>query len=54
MLVGVAFLPLISALWNIDILHHKKAKLCKHMRQSVYEVPTKPGPYREMSKLSIG
>ena len=31
MLVGVAFLPLIPALWNIGILHHKKAKLRKHM-----------------------
>ena len=25
----------IPALWNIGILHHKKAKLRKHMRQSV-------------------
>ena len=34
MLVG--FPPsLISALWNIGILPHKKAKLRKHMRQSV-------------------
>ena len=32
MLVGVAFLP---PLQNIGILHHKKAKLRKHMRQSV-------------------
>ena len=37
MLVGVASLPpsLIPALQNIGILHHKKAKLCIHMRQSV-------------------
>ena len=37
MLVGVAFLPpsLIPALQNIGILHHKKAKLRIHMRQSV-------------------
>ena len=34
MLVGVAFL--IPALQNIGILHHKKTKLCIHMRQSVY------------------
>ena len=27
---------LIPTLWNIGILHHKKAKLRKHMRQSVY------------------
>ena len=26
---------LIPALWNIGILHHEKAKLRKHMRQSV-------------------
>ena len=38
MLLGVASLPpsLIPALQNIGILHHKKAKLCIHMRQSVY------------------
>ena len=37
MLVGVASLPpsLIPPLHNISILHHKKAKLRKHMRQSV-------------------
>ena len=37
MLVGVASLPpsLIPALWNIGILHHKKAKLRKLMRQSL-------------------
>ena len=33
---GSGFPPsLIPALWNIGILHHKKAKLRKHMRQSV-------------------
>ena len=26
---------LIPALWNIGILHHEKAELRKHMRQSV-------------------
>ena len=38
MLVGVAFLPpsLIPALQNIGILHHKKAKLPKHLQHSVY------------------
>ena len=37
MLVGVASLPpsLIPALWNIAILHHKKAKLRNNIRQSV-------------------
>ena len=38
MLVGVSFLPLSflrSQLWNIGILHNEKAKLRKHMRQSV-------------------
>ena len=37
MLVGAASLPssLISALQNIDILHHKKAKLPKHLQHSV-------------------
>ena len=37
MLVGVAFLPpsLILALQNIGILHYKKAKLRKHLQQSV-------------------
>ena len=36
MLVGVAFLPSpIPALQNIGILHHKKAKLPKHLQQSV-------------------
>ena len=37
MLLGVASLPpsLIPALQNKGILHHKKAKLRKHMRQSV-------------------
>ena len=37
MLVEVAYLPpsLISTLWNIGILHHKKAKLRNDMRQSV-------------------
>ena len=35
MLVGVAPLPLIPAIRNIDILHYKKAKLCKHLQQSV-------------------
>ena len=37
MLVGVAFLPpsFPPVLQNIGILHHKKAKLRKHMRQSV-------------------
>ena len=34
MLVGVAFLPH-SPLQNIGILHHKKAKLPKHLQQSV-------------------
>ena len=33
---GSGFPPsLIPALWNIGILYHKKAKLRKHMRQSV-------------------
>ena len=33
---GSGFPPsLIPALQKIGILHHKKAKLCKHMRQSV-------------------
>ena len=37
MLVGVAFLPLsFPPSRNIGILHHKKANLRKHMRQSVY------------------
>ena len=38
MLLGVASLPpsLIPTLRKIGILHHKKAKLRKHMRQSVY------------------
>ena len=38
MLVGVASLPpsLIPALQNIGILHHKKAKLPKHLQQSVH------------------
>ena len=36
MLVGVAFL--LPSLQNIGILHHKKAKLRKHMRQSVYDL----------------
>ena len=37
MLVGVASLPpSFPASQNIGILHHKKAKLRKHMRQSVY------------------
>ena len=37
MLVGVVFLPpsLIPALRNISILHHKKAKLPKHLQHSV-------------------
>ena len=37
LLVGVASLPpsLIPALQNIGILHHKKAKLPKHLQQSV-------------------
>ena len=37
MLVGVASLPpsLIPALQNVGILHHKKAKLPKHLQQSV-------------------
>ena len=37
MLVGVSFLlpSFPPALQNIGILHHKKAKLLKHMRQSV-------------------
>ena len=37
MLVGVASLPpsLIPVLQNIGILHHKKAKLPKHLQQSV-------------------
>ena len=36
MLLGVGFLPsFIPALQNIGILHHKKAKLRKHMRRSV-------------------
>ena len=36
MLVGVASLPpsLIPALQNIGILHHKKAKLPKHLQHS--------------------
>ena len=38
MLVGVASLSLIPALWNIGILHHNKAKLRKHMSQSVYNI----------------
>ena len=35
MLVGVASPSLIPALQNIGILHHKKAKLRKHLQQSV-------------------
>ena len=37
-LVGVTSLPptLIPALQKIGILHHKKAKVRKHMRQSVF------------------
>ena len=34
MLVGVAFL--LPLLQNIGILHHKKAKLPKHLQQSVH------------------
>ena len=34
MLVGVAPLP--PSLWNIDILHHKQAKLRKDMQHSVH------------------
>ena len=38
MLVGVVSLPpsLIPSLQNIDILHHKKAKLPKHLQHSVH------------------
>ena len=36
---GSGFPPfLIPALWNIGILHHKKAKLRNNMRQSVYRI----------------
>ena len=36
---GSGFPPsLIPALWNIGILHHEKAKLRKHMRQSVISI----------------
>ena len=34
---GSGFPPcLIPAIWNIGILHHKKAKLPKHMQHSVH------------------
>ena len=42
MLVGVAFLPPFSALRNIDILHHKKAKLPKHLQHSEPKYNVKP------------
>ena len=32
MLVGQALLSLILTLWNIGILHHKQAKLPKHLQ----------------------
>ena len=47
MLVGVASLPssLIPALRNIGISHYKKAKLRKHLQQSVLDKKQYIGAY---------
>ena len=54
MLVGVASLPpsLIPSLQNIGILHHKKAKVPKHLQHSVCAIYCNESKYYKYYNMS--